>query len=119
MGFAVALLTWGYSLMLLLMTISTRKIVVLGLICFKQGEGFVMACSAVVRRYLVRVSDNERHMNRVASLTGLKIHILGVFFVALHAIRYLSVSCMALVTGQIGVSTGLSLYLLTLLGVAR
>ena len=119
MGFTVALLTWRYSLVFLLVTISTREIMMLGLICLKQGEGLAVARATVMRRYFVRVSDYKGHMNRMAGLTGLKVHIPSVLFVALHAVRDLSVSCMALIAGQIGVSTGLSLDLLTLLGVAR
>jgi hypothetical protein len=117
MRFAVARLTRRYGFMFFLMTISTGKIVVFGRICLKQGESFAMASPTVARWDLIGVSDYKRHVNRVAGLTGLKIHVRSVFFMALHAIRDLSVSCMAFVASQISVSTGLSFYFFPLLRV--
>ena len=113
----MALLTRSYGLMFLFMTMSTGKIVMFGRVCLKQGHSIFMASPAVVRRDLIRVSDYKRHVNRVASFAGLKIHVGGVFFMAFHAIRNLSMCCMAFVASQISVSTGLSFYFFTLLRV--
>jgi hypothetical protein len=117
MRYSMALLTRRYGFMLLFMTISTGKIVMFGRVCLKQGHSILMASPAVARRDLIRVSDYKRHVNRVASFAGLKIHVGGVLFMAFHAIRNLSMCCMAFVASQISVSTGLSLYFFTLLRV--
>jgi hypothetical protein len=55
----------------------------------------------------------------MAGHTGGKIHFLGVFFVALRAVRDLPVYLVALVAGQIRVGTGMCLHFISLLLVTR
>ena len=57
-------------------------------------------------------------MNGMARDAGLKIHVLGVFFVTLRTVRNLAVRCVALITGQIRVSARVLFDLVTLLLVA-
>ena len=86
MGYAVARLARWYVLVLVLMTIGARKLVVFGLIRLEQGCGLLMACAAIMGRYVIRVGHHRGHVNRMARFTGCEIHILGMFFVAFHTI---------------------------------
>jgi len=100
------------------MAISTRKIVVFGRVLLKQARSFLMTCPTVMRWGFSNVSDLKRHVNRMAGLTGLKIHVLGVFFVTFHAIRDLPVDLMALVASHVRMCAGVVFHLFTLLLVA-
>jgi hypothetical protein len=118
MWFAVARLTRRNVFMFFLMTIGAGKVVVLRRICLKQRNRFLMTAPAIIRRDIIGVSYDKWHVHRVAGLAGFKIHVCGVFFVALHAAGDLTVSCMAFVAGQISVSTRLGFYLFALLRMA-
>jgi hypothetical protein len=118
MRFTVARLTRWYVFVFLLVAISTGKIVVFGRIRLEKGHGFAMTPPAVVRWNLIRVSDHKGHVNRVARLTGFKIHVCGVLFVALHAIRDLPVHGVTLVASQIRVGTRLGFHFVPLLWMA-
>jgi hypothetical protein len=116
MRFAVTRSTRRDGFVFILMAISTSKVMVFCRILFEQGAGFLMTRRAIMRRgSLVDVSYDKWHMNRVAGKTGFKLHILRVLFVTLHALRDLSVCCMAFVTSQIRMGTGMFLYFFTLL----
>jgi hypothetical protein len=119
MRFAVAGLTWWYAFMFLLVTISTGKIVVFGRICLKQGYGFAMTTPTVMRWDVIGVTHDKRHMNGMAGLTGLKVHVCCVFFMALHAIWDLPMHCVTLVACHVSVGTGLGFHFFPLLRMAR
>ena len=118
MRYAVTVCTLLYGCVFIRMTGGTGKVVVFGCICLKQDHRVFVASAAIVRRDFWPVSDDERHMNRMAGLAGLKVHVPCVFFMAIHTNRDLPVFRVALVASQIRVSTGMILYFLTLLRMA-
>jgi hypothetical protein len=118
MRYAVTIRTLLYGLMFSRMTSRTGKVMVFCCICLKQGHRFFMASAAIVRRGFRGVPDHEGHMNRVTGLTGLKVHVGGMFFMAIHADGDQPVCGVALIARQIRVSTGVVVYFLTLLCVA-
>lgn len=115
MRYAVAVCTLLYGFVFIRMTSRTGKVVVFRCVCLKQGHCILMASAAIMRRGLRRVGDYERHMNWMAGLAGLKVHVCGVFVVTIHANGDYPVPCVTLVTWQIRVSTGMILYFLALL----
>lgn len=84
--FAVARLARRNVLMFLLMTVNARKVVVFRSIRLKQRHGLAVTRTAVMRRGRIRVGDHQRHMNRMACFTGLKIHVFSMFLMAFHAL---------------------------------
>jgi len=64
------------------------------------------------------ISDHKRHVDRMAGLTRLKVHVLCVFFMTLHAIRDLPVGLMALAASHVRMGAGVVFHLFTLLLVA-
>jgi len=87
MRYPVTVCTLLYGFVFVRMTSGTGKVVVFCCICLKQGHRILMASAAIMRRSLRRVGDYERHMNRMAGLAGLKVHVCGVFLMTIHANR--------------------------------
>jgi len=114
-GGPVARKTGWYDLMTILMAISASKIVVLGLILCKEVGCLLMAGPTIMRRGVLAVSYDERHMHGMAGLAACKILVLGVFFMALHAARDLSVGRMTLAASHIRMSARMPSHLITLL----
>ena len=86
MRHAVAVCTLFYGRVFIWVTRRTGKIVVFGRICLKQGYSFAMTTPAVTRWNVIRVSHDKGHVYRMARLTGRKVHVCRVFFMALHAV---------------------------------
>jgi hypothetical protein len=101
--------------MFVLVAKHTGKVMVFGCILGQQVEGLLMTRSAIMRRGLLGICNDEWHVDRMAQHAGIKIHIFGVLFVALRTVRNLSVGCVALVASHIRVGTGVFLELVTLL----
>ena len=79
-----------------------------------------MTRPAVLRGGIISISDHKRHMDRMAAYACLKVHVLGVLFVAFHATRDLFVGCcMAFGTGHICVDARVVFKILTLFWVTR
>lgn len=120
MRLAVTCKARWYDFMLMLVAINTGQIVVFGRICFQQTDSLFMTCPAVVRGGFLSVSDHKRHVDRMAAYACLKVHVLGVLFVAFHATRDFFVGfCVALVTGHISVDTRVFCKLITLFWMTR
>jgi hypothetical protein len=99
-------------------TKGTTKVMVLSPILLKQIQGRLMTRPAIMGRGLLGIGNHQRHVDRMARQTGLKIHILGVLFVAIHAARDLPMGRVALVASHICVGTRVLFNLNTLLLVA-
>lgn len=108
-------IAWWHGLVFVLVAKDTGKIMVLGRILCQQVHCLLMTGPAIRRWGVLGIGNYQRHMNRMARHAGLKIHILGVFFVALRTVRNLPVCCVALVTGQIRVGARVLFDLVTLL----
>jgi hypothetical protein len=87
----------------------TAKIVVFGRVLLKQVQGLLMTRPAITGRGFLSIGNHQRHMNRMARHASLKIHILGVLFVAIHAAWNLPMGCVAFVASQIRVGAGVFL----------
>ncbi len=107
-----------YGLMLVLVAKYAGKIVVLGRILGQKIQGFLMTGTAVMRRGVLGILHHQRHMDGMARHTGLEIHIIGMLFVALRAVRNLAVGRMTFVAGEVRVGAGMGLDFVTLLLVA-
>ena len=77
-----------------------------------------MTRPAIMGRGLLSIGNHQGHVDRMARHAGLKIHILGVLFVAIHAAWNLPMGCVALVASHIGVGAGVFFDLNTLFLVA-
>jgi hypothetical protein len=102
--------------MFILVAKRTGKIMVFGLILCKQVKGLLMTRPAVMRRGLLGIGDDQRHVDRMARHTGIKIHVFGVLFVAIGTVWNLPVGCVALIARHIRMGTRVFLDLVTLLG---
>ena len=90
----------------------------LGRIILKQRQRLLMTRPAIMGRGLLSIGNHQRHMDRMARHAGLKIHVLGVLLVAIHAAWNLPMGCVALVASHICVGAGVFFDLNTLLLVA-
>ena len=97
----------------------TRNIVMFELAFVKEIEGDLMAGPTIMSRGIVGVRDHQRLVDRMARQTGLKIHVFGVLFVAIHAIRDEAMGRVALVARHVGMRAGVFTDLVTLLLMTR
>jgi hypothetical protein len=107
-----------YRLMFVPVTKSTTKFMVFGRIVCQQGQSLLMTRPAIMGRGFLSIGDDQGHMDRMARQAGLKIHVLRVLFVAIHAAWNLPMGCVALVASHICVGAGVFFDLNTLLLVA-
>jgi hypothetical protein len=117
MGFGVAHCARWCILVFVLMAKYATQIVMLALTVSKKRHGILMTGPAIMRRGVLRIGNHQRHVGRVARHAGLEIHVLGVFFVAIHAAWNLAMGRVALVAGQIRMGAGVRFHLVTLLRV--
>jgi len=107
-----------YHFMFVPVAEGTAKCMVLGRILLQQGQSLLMTRSTIMGRGLLSIGNHQGHVDRMTRHAGLKIHIVGVLLVAIHAVWNLAMGCMALVASHICVGTRVFLDLQTLLFVA-
>ena len=105
-------------LVLILMASHTAHVVMFGRGLGKQVIGLTVTGPAPLVGRLLAICDDQGHVHRMARHTRLEIHVLSVFFVAIHTAGNLLMGRVALVASQICVGAGVFFDLNTLLLVA-
>ena len=118
MGVRVADRARWCELVFVLMASHTAHVVVFGRGLGQQVVGVTVTGRAPLVGRLLTVCDDQGHVHRMARHTGLKIHVLGVFFVTIHAAGNLPMGCVAIVASHICMGAGVFFDLNTLLLVA-
>ena len=137
MGYAMALTTLGKLLqhrlrmgvrvadrarrcvfVLVLVASHTAHVVMFGRRLQQQVVGLTVTGPTPLVGRLLTVCDDQGHVGRMARHTRLKIHVWGVFFVAIHAAGDLPMDRVALVASQICVGARVFFDLKALLLVA-
>lgn len=115
MGAGVACKARRYDFVFGPVTKCACKVVVFGRVLFKQAQSLLVTGPAIMGGSILRVSNLQRPVHRMARNAGLEVHVFSVLLMAIHAARDLPVHAVAFVASQIRVCTGVTLDFVSLL----